>query len=73
MECLQSFYAMMIDLNEKDTYSGGRVVNNMCVEVGRQNDSVVSEANIHFLIWQQVLPALIAKQKEKNNRKEKSC
>ncbi len=66
MECLQSFYAMMIDLNEKDTYSGGCLVNNMSVEVGRQNDSIASEANTHFLEWLHVLAAVIVKGQETN-------
>lgn len=61
IECLKSFYAMMIDLNEKDDYSGGCLVNNMSVEVGRQNDAIASEANTHFVGWLNILASVVAK------------
>lgn len=66
MECLKSFYTMIIALNEEDIYSGGCLVNNMSVEVGRQNDSIASEANTHFLEWLNVLASVIVKGQEAN-------
>ena len=61
IECLKSFYAMMIDLNEKDDYSGCCLVNNMSVEVGRQNNAIASEANTHFVGWLNILASVVAK------------
>ncbi len=66
IECLKSFYAMMMNLNEEDEYSGGCLVNNMSVEVGRQNDIIGSEANTHFVGWLNVLATVIEKGQEAN-------
>ncbi len=66
IECLKSFYDMMIHLNEKDEYSGGCLVNNMSVEVGRQSDVLASEANQHFVGWLNVLASVIAKGQDLN-------
>ncbi len=66
LECLKSFYALMINLNEKDDYSGGCLVNNMSVEVGRQNDVIASEANQHFIGWLNVLASVVSKGQENN-------
>ncbi|MDO1501604.1 TetR/AcrR family transcriptional regulator [Winogradskyella maritima] len=61
IECLKSFYSFMINLNEKDEYNGGCLVNNMSVEVGRQNDTLGSEANQHFMGWLNILAMEITK------------
>jgi TetR/AcrR family transcriptional repressor of nem operon len=46
---LKSFYAIMIDANEKDEYSGGCLVNTLSNEVGRLNDGIAVSANKNFI------------------------
>ena len=66
IECLKSFYSMMITLNEDDNYSGGCLINNMSVEVGRQNDTIASEANQHFLGCLNILSSIISRGQASN-------
>ena len=64
LEALKSFYATLIAMNEEDQYAGGCLVNNMSMEVGRNNDTLGTEANEQFLSWLQVLAPVIAKGQE---------
>ncbi|XLS30283.1 TetR/AcrR family transcriptional regulator [Flavobacteriaceae bacterium M23B6Z8] len=61
IECLKSFYAMMINYNVEDEYAGGCLVNNMSIEVGRNNDTLGEESNKQFKSWLEVLSAVIKK------------
>ncbi|WP_298900853.1 TetR/AcrR family transcriptional regulator [uncultured Psychroserpens sp.] len=61
VESLKSFYAMLIDMNEEDEYAGGCLVNNLSVEVGRNNDALAVEANQCFLSWMDVFGSVILK------------
>ncbi|WP_378183822.1 TetR/AcrR family transcriptional regulator [Aquimarina sp. SS2-1] len=64
INALKSFYSMVIDMNEKDNFAGGCLVNNMSMEVGRNNDTLGSEANQHFIGWLHILSPIIAKGQE---------
>ncbi|XLS27667.1 TetR/AcrR family transcriptional regulator [Flavobacteriaceae bacterium M23B6Z8] len=58
---LKAFYTIVMDMNEQDDYKGGCLINNMSMEVGRNNDKLGSEANQHFIGWLNVLAPIIAK------------
>ncbi len=65
-ESLKSFYQYMININEKDDFKSGCIVNNMSIEVGRINNSIATVANEEFLTWLKILATVIEKgQKEK--------
>ena len=66
LECLKSFYAMMIHYNEEENYAGGCLVNNMSVEVGRNNDALAKESNQQFVSWLQVLASVVKKGQEQH-------
>ena len=61
IETLKSFYAMMIDMNEKDEYAGGCLVNNMSIEIGRNNDKIASKANQCFIGWLDLIGSVVSK------------
>ncbi len=60
LEKLKAFYNTLMDMNEKDDYSGGCLINNISMEVGRNNDILGFEANDHFTHWLQVLAKFVA-------------
>ncbi len=64
LESLKAFYAYMIKVNEEDAYSGGCLVNNMSMEIGRNNDLLASETNQQFIGWLNVLAAVAQKGQE---------
>lgn len=61
IESLKSFYKFMIDLNEKDNFLSGCIINNMSVEVGRINDTMALKANQQFTNWLHILASVIKK------------
>lgn len=66
VECLKSFYVMMINYNVEDDYAGGCLVNNMSVEVGRTSDVLGKESNDQFKSWLEVLSDIISKGQKAN-------
>ncbi|WP_046756004.1 TetR/AcrR family transcriptional regulator [Kordia jejudonensis] len=61
IESLKYFYSTVMNMNEEDNYAGGCLINNMSMEVGRNNDNLGSEANQQFIGWLNVLASIIKK------------
>jgi len=61
IESLKSFYKFMIDVNEKDEFLSGCIINNMSIEVGRINEIMASKANEQFIGWLNILAPIIRK------------
>lgn len=66
LESLKSFYKFMIDVNEKDEFLSGCIVNNMSIELGRINDTMATIANEQFIGWLTILANVISKGQELN-------
>ncbi|WP_298424431.1 TetR/AcrR family transcriptional regulator [uncultured Kordia sp.] len=64
IESLKSFYKFMIDVNEKDDYLSGCIINNMSIEVGRINNTLATNANDQFIGWLTILANVISKGQE---------
>ncbi|MEO9513960.1 MAG: TetR/AcrR family transcriptional regulator [Flavobacteriaceae bacterium] len=65
-ESLKSFYKFMLDMNEKDEYLSGCIINNMSIEVGRINDIMATKANEQFMGWLTILTDVVGKGQEAN-------
>ena len=64
LESLKSFYKFMFDVNERDEFLSGCIVNNMSIEVGRINDVMAAKANEQFNSWLTILSEIIQKGQE---------
>ncbi len=56
---IKSFYKNLIDLNEKDDFSSGCLLNNMSNEIGRTNDNLAQKTDANFESWIKVLSKVI--------------
>lgn len=71
VESLKSFYKLLIDINEKDEFLSGCIVNNMSIEMGRINDVMATNTNEQFNGWLNVIASVVdqgQKLKEITNR-----
>lgn len=51
LERLKRFYAMIIDINEKDGLDSGCLLNNLSIEVGGINQGISRATDKNFKIW----------------------
>ncbi len=56
---IKSFYKNLIDLNDKDDFSSGCLLNNMSNEIGRTNDNLAQKTDANFESWIKVLSKVI--------------
>ncbi|MEO0525644.1 MAG: TetR/AcrR family transcriptional regulator [Bacteroidota bacterium] len=61
---LRSFYQLLIDINEKDAYASGCLLNVMGNEVGRLNKLLAEEVDLYFRGWLNVIAGVVTKGQE---------
>ena len=59
LQSLQSFYKLLIDFNEKDSFASGCLLNLLSNEIGRQNDHLAESLNQYFIGWLNILSGVI--------------
>lgn len=65
LERLKRFYAMLIDINEKDGMDAGCLVNNLSIEVGGNNPGISYAADEVFLMWVKEIAKCVKEGQEK--------
>ncbi len=65
LERLKRFYAMLIDINEKDGLDAGCLVNNLSIEVGGNNPGISHAADEVFLKWVKEIAKCVKEGQEK--------
>ncbi len=65
LERLKRFYAMLIDINEKDGLDAGCLVNNLSIEVGGNSPGMSRAADEVFLMWVKEIAKCVREGQEK--------
>ncbi len=63
---LKQFYSMLIEINEKDGFDAGCLVNNFSVEVGGFNSTISNATNKSFNMWVSEIAKCVKKGQEQD-------
>ena len=62
---LKDFYSMLIDMNEKDGFNAGCLINNLSSEVGGINPIISEATDRNFSMWVSEIARCVAQGQEK--------
>jgi len=66
LKLLKQFYSMLIEINEKDGFDAGCLVNNFSVEVGGFNSTISNATNKSFNMWVSEIAKCVKKGQEQD-------